>query len=1035
MKFKLILILVAFIFVISIVNAAQVIITPSEIITIPAVGEVNTAYDNNDLRCYVNSVIDQRAFIFGWRDNNRVINNNRIVLRSDGSILPSDLTTISHAISCVVYGGGNLIGTNNVVIQPTPSTPQPPNQHPIARAGQDKVGYVNEIVNFDGTASTDSDGNIVSYSWDFGDGSTPLENSNGITTHVYRNNRTYIVRFRVIDNNGFASDDTLTVYISNRPTPQPEPQIITITTPNTFKDYRFTIPSNEFNRNEALYTTFKVSNQNGGIADLTNNLVVKLRDVNNIHRTVALSPLTTTIGGVFNSRRIINGQEVNCSWVLPVCSVINKGYYYYKIDNIPKEDDFLGQIKLEVRLENKITNKDINILNNLPVSNGGSDVTAYVDDYVRFDSINSNDVEDEHYLNYTWYFDDGSSPNYDTITVHKYTRPGVYRPILIVTDSEGASTTSTRTIIINSRPNLPPNVTILMPVEGSQVRLNTNIMFLATARDPENGQLNYTWDFGDGRTSNLVLPTHSYVTTGLFTVTVTVSDGVNRISKSVIINVYQPLPPINLPPVINLNSPSNNSRFLINIPVLFNAIVTDPENDLLNYTWDFGDGTQVSHNLAALHNYTTQGNYIATLSVTDGRYLVSKSISLTIIDNTIPNRPPVVNIISPINNTVSLVNSFMIFNARASDPDNNQLNYTWDFGDGSNSTSRIPLIHVYRTAGTYTTTLSVSDGILSATDSITITINNPLPLINLAPIVNLLSPQNGSEYAVNIPVNFRATATDQENDLLNYTWDFGDNTQVNNNPTTLHTYRRIGDYTIKLSVSDRTHTVINNINIKIRNIIIIRGQLPTAEITLNTEDITINNPISFSGKNSIDPDGNIVSYSWDFGDGTTSNLINPINTYTKKGIYTVKLTVRDNDNNINTVTKVLDVKDFSRTSNVGRRKQTNSGSVNDVHSFNLGGITPLNNQFSYKPGDLVVLLIRINNNGNIRERLTLNLKGVNIYISNYINTFELSPSENSIQQVSFIIPQNINPGYYILQLNLDNNLDNHAVSYFQFNII
>jgi len=95
----------------------------------------------------------------------------------------------------------------------------------------------------------------------------------------------------------------------------------------------------------------------------------------------------------------------------------------------------------------------------------------------------------------------------------------------------------------------------------------------------------------------------------------------------------------------------------------------------------------------------------------------------------------------------------------------------------------------------------------------------------------------------------------------------------------------------------------------------------------------------------------------------------------------------------------------------------------------------LNNQFSYKPGDLVVLLIRINNNGNIRERLTLNLKGVNIYISNYINTFELSPSENSIQQVSFIIPQNINPGYYILQLNLDNNLDNHAVSYFQFNII
>jgi bacillolysin len=56
-----------------------------------------------------------------------------------------------------------------------------------------------------------------------------------------------------------------------------------------------------------------------------------------------------------------------------------------------------------------------------------------------------------------------------------------------------------------------------------------------------------------------------------------------------------------------------------------------------------------------------------------------------------------------------------------------------------------------------------------------------------------------------------------------------------------------------------------------------------------------NASISFSSNGSVDNDGSIVSYSWNFGDGTTSTSANPTHAYTTAGTYTATLTVTDND--------------------------------------------------------------------------------------------------------------------------------------------
>ncbi len=98
-------------------------------------------------------------------------------------------------------------------LSPFPEYPVPIlNQSPVANTGPDQTLFVGDLVSFDGSQSSDLDGNqdIISYNWDFGDGST----GSGITTsHIYLNSGTYTVTLAVTDTAGASSSDTLTVTV------------------------------------------------------------------------------------------------------------------------------------------------------------------------------------------------------------------------------------------------------------------------------------------------------------------------------------------------------------------------------------------------------------------------------------------------------------------------------------------------------------------------------------------------------------------------------------------------------------------------------------------------------------------------------------------------------------------------------------------------------------------------------------------------------------------------------------------------------
>jgi PKD repeat protein len=87
-----------------------------------------------------------------------------------------------------------------------------PNQPPDANAGPDQTANEGETVNFDGSSSSDSDGTIDSYDWDFGDETTGAGET---TAHEYADNGIYTVTLTVTDTNGATGMDTATVTIEN----------------------------------------------------------------------------------------------------------------------------------------------------------------------------------------------------------------------------------------------------------------------------------------------------------------------------------------------------------------------------------------------------------------------------------------------------------------------------------------------------------------------------------------------------------------------------------------------------------------------------------------------------------------------------------------------------------------------------------------------------------------------------------------------------------------------------------------------------
>jgi len=487
---------------------------------------------------------------------------------------------------------------------------------------------------------------------------------------------------------------------------------------------------------------------------------------------------------------------------------------------------------------------------------------------------------------YAWTFGDGTTSSVRNPS-HTYSSAGNYTATLTVTDNNGAAGSATVNITVAT--NRAPSVTVAAtPMSG---RAPLAVSFTGSATDPDGTIASYSWTFGDGGTSTLQNPSHTYQSAGNYTATLTVTDNLGARGTATVGIVVSP--PANQPPTASASA--NPTSGAAPLAVSFTGSGSDPDGTIASYAWSFGDATTSSLQNPS-HTYQSAGNYAATLTVTDNAGATgTASVAITVGTN----RPPTATAsATPTTGTAPLAVSFT---GSATDTDGTIASYAWTFGDGTTSTQQ-NVSHTYQTAGTYTATMTATDNAgARGSASVTITVNPPA---NRPPTAS--ASANPISGAAPLTVSFTGSGSDPDGTIASYAWTFGDaTTSLLQNPS--HTYQSAETYTATLTVTDNsgaTGTASVTITVRV-------NQAPTATASATPTSGPAPLAVSFTGTGT-DSDGTITSYAWAFGDGGTSTLQNPSRTYQTAGSYTATLTVTDNGGAQGSATVAITVQQGNR---------------------------------------------------------------------------------------------------------------------------
>ncbi len=677
---------------------------------------------------------------------------------------------------------------------------------------------LNQVVNFNANLAVMDPTTIATWNWDFGDGTT--HSANPITaSHLYTTAGVYNAILTVTDINGCSNAISKTVHVM----PQPISGFVYASPtcdglPVQFTDQSY-IPTGF-----PGYITKWVWTWGDGT--FTTVLSPVSPNVTHIFPTNVYSfPVTLTVTSSFGCETSIT-QTVS---IIPAPTAA-----FEVLPGTPTCATQLVQF------------------NDLSQTNGGGNIVSWL-----------------------WNFGDPGSGLNNTSTSpspsHIFVAAGTYSVTITVTNANGCSHTLTNAITINQLPIA--DFTAIASCAGTPTQFTDISVPNATAIT------SYSWTFGDGGTSALQSPLHTYPSYGIFYATLTIVN-----SNGCIHSVTKPVT-VHPNPVAEFTF---SAASCIGTAVNFTDLSFIPSGFagyINKWVWDFGDGTA-----SVTINYPNPPNISYTFSGTAASHVVRLTVTTTngctaFIEKTVNSIPsPIANY--SFSNTTCIGQTVQFTDLSQTNGGGSIQSWSWNFGDplsGANNTSALQHpTHQFSAGGPFTVTL-----IITSTNGCTNTFSGPIT-INILPIANFTN----TEACEGSSTQFTDTSIPNATTIISYNWNFGDG-GTSTQPSPAHTYVAYGTSYVTLTVVNSNgciHSVTKPVVVNPK---------PIAEFVFSAANC-VGSPVTFTNQSYV-PTGftsSINVWVWDFGDGTTPVTINfpgnPNVTHTFAGTATthsVRLTV------------------------------------------------------------------------------------------------------------------------------------------------
>ncbi len=300
---------------------------------------------------------------------------------------------------------------------------------------------------------------------------------------------------------------------------------------------------------------------------------------------------------------------------------------------------------------------------------------------------------------------------------HSWSASGTYLVKAMAMDNKGASSGYSAVLQVIITTNKAPNTPSIPSGPASGVP-GTVYIYSTAAKDPDGDQVKYIFSWGDGTASQTALvnsgttasASHSWSGSGTYLVKAMAMD--SKGASSGYSDVLSVVVALNKAP----NIPSIPSGPVSGVPgtvYSYSTAATDPDGDQVKYIFSWGDGTTSQTALvnsgtsaSASHSWSTSGTYLVRAMAVDSKGAssgYSDILSVAITSNKAPNTPS-----APSGWTSGFPGTYYKYFALTTDPDGDQVRYTFDWGDGTvsqtvlvNSGSAGGAYHSWSKAGTY----------------------------------------------------------------------------------------------------------------------------------------------------------------------------------------------------------------------------------------------------------------------------------------------------------------------------------------------